>query len=162
MLLSRASRGWGAGVRKQERRSQCPGSSSSRVDQDLDVEASLVAVLLAVVDVLAEHPALDAQLGVQRQVGELQRHKGLLVVRVQQLAIVGVVLQREAAADAVVLDLADFASVLFFLEGHGKSVKLSKKEKKRGNFYFLYFSLSFPLWLEGKRGKQHVRTLLVQ
>lgn len=88
------------------------------------------AVLLAVVDVLAEHPALDAQLGVQRQVGELQRHQGLLVVRVQQLAVVGVVLQREAAADAVILDLTDFAGVLFFLEGRGKPVTILKKNKK--------------------------------
>lgn len=121
---------------------RCSGSSSSRVDQELEVEASLVAVLLAVVDVLAEHPALDAQLGVHRQVGELQRHQGLLVVRVQQLAIVGVVLQREAAADAVVLDLADFASILFFLEGYGKSVMLSKKMISIFFIFLCHFSCS--------------------
>ena len=34
----------------------------------------------------------------------------------QQLAIVGVILQGEAAADTVVLDLPDFTSVLLFLE----------------------------------------------
>lgn len=111
---------------------QCPGGSSSRVDQDLDVEASLVAVLLAVVDVLAKHPALDAQLGVHGQVNELQRHQGLLVVRVQQLAVVGVVLQWEAAADAVVLDLADFAGVLFFLEGHGNVGWVAPTTTKKG------------------------------
>lgn len=116
MLLSRAGAGAGSETGKAL---QCPGGSSSRVDQDLEVEASLVAVLVAVLDVLAEHPALNAQLGVPGQVDELQRHQGLLVVRVQQLAVVGVVLQWEAAADAVVLDLADFAGVLFFLEGHG-------------------------------------------
>lgn len=75
-----------------------------------------MAVLIAVDDVFSEHLALDAQLGVHGQVGEMQRHERLQVLGVQQLAIVRVVLQREAAANAVVLDLADFASVLLFLE----------------------------------------------
>lgn len=83
---------------------------------DLDVKASLVAVLFAVVDVLSEHFALDAQFGVQGQVGELQGHQGLQVVAVQQLAVVRVILHGEAAADAVVLDLPDLAGVLLPLE----------------------------------------------
>lgn len=83
----------------------------------LDVEASLVTVLVAVMDVVPEHFALDAHLRVHGQVGEVQRHQRLQVVGVQQLAVVGVILQGEAAADAVVLDLPDFAGVLLFLEG---------------------------------------------
>lgn len=94
-------------------------SRSRGVNLDLDVKASLVAVLFAVVDVVPEHFALDAQFGVHGQVGELQRHQGLQVVRVQQLAVVRVVLHGEAAADAVVLDIPDFAGVLLFLLGGG-------------------------------------------
>lgn len=84
---------------------------------DLDFEASLVTVLVAVMDVVSEHFALDAQLRVHGQVGEVQCHQRLLVVGVQQFAIVGVILQGEAAADAVVLDLPDFTGVLLFLKG---------------------------------------------
>ena len=83
---------------------------------EFNVKASLVAVLFAVVDVVSEHFALDAQFGVLSQVGELQRHQRLQVVGVQQLAIVRVILHGEAAANAVVPNLPDFASVLLFLE----------------------------------------------
>lgn len=83
---------------------------------ELDFKASLVAVLVAVVDVLPEHLALDAQVGVQGQVGELQRHQRLQVVGVQQLPVVRVILQGEAAADAVVLDLSDLTGILLFLQ----------------------------------------------
>lgn len=160
MLLSRAGAGVGSETGKAL---QCPGGSSSRVDQDLEVEASLVAVLVAVVDVLAEHPALDAQLGVPGQVDELQRHQGLLVVRVQQLAVVGVVLQWEAAADAVVLDLADFAGILFFLEGHGNVGWVApKKKKKKGEGASSWLLLTYCCGRRGKRKTQDVHTLLVQ
>lgn len=84
---------------------------------DLDVKASLVAVLLAIVDVVSEHFALDTQFRVHGQVGELQRHQRLQVLRVQQLAVVGVILEGEAPANTVVLNLPDFTSVLLFLEG---------------------------------------------
>lgn len=83
---------------------------------DLNVKASLVAVLFAVADVVAEHFALNAQLGVHSQIGELQRHQRLQVVGVQQLAIVRVILHGEATANAVVLNLPNFASILLFLE----------------------------------------------
>lgn len=83
---------------------------------ELDLKASLVAVLFAVVDVLAEHFALDAQFGVLSQIGKLQRHQRLQVVGVQQLAVVRVILHGEASANAVVLDLPNFASILLFLE----------------------------------------------
>lgn len=88
---------------------------SYTVDLDLQVKASLVAVLLVVVDVVPKHFALDAQFHVLGQVGELHRHQGLQVMRVQPLPVVRVVLQREAAVYAVVLDLPDFISVLLSL-----------------------------------------------
>lgn len=91
-------------------------SRSRGVNLDLNVKASLVAVLFAVVDVVSEHFALDAQFGVQSQIGELQRHQRLQVVGVQQLAVVRVILHGEAAADTVVFNLSDFASILLFLE----------------------------------------------
>lgn len=47
----------------------------------------------------------------------MQRHQWLQILRVQQLPVVGVILQREPVADAVVLNLPDFASVLLFLGG---------------------------------------------
>lgn len=92
-----------------------------------------MAVLVAVADVVAEHLALDAQLAVHGQVGEMQRHERLQVLGVQQLAVVRVVLQREAAADAVVLDLADFAGVLLFLERceeRGRKKRISKELRR--------------------------------
>lgn len=75
-----------------------------------------MAVLFAVVDVVPEHFALNAQFGVHSQIGKLQRHQGLQVVGVQQLAVVGVILHGEATANTVVLNLPNFASVLLFLE----------------------------------------------
>lgn len=83
---------------------------------DLNVKASHVAVLFAVVDVVSEHFALNAQFGVQSQIGKLQRHQRLQVVGVQQLAIVRVILHGEATANTVVLNLPNFASILLFLE----------------------------------------------
>lgn len=50
------------------------GWRSRVLDVELDVKASLVAVLLVVVDILSVHLALDSQLRVPGQVGELQRH----------------------------------------------------------------------------------------
>lgn len=87
---------------------------------ELNVKASLVAVLFAVVNVVSKHFALDAQFGVPSQVGELQRHQRLQVVRVQQLAVVRVVLHGEAAANTKVLDLPNFASILLFLNEEAK------------------------------------------
>lgn len=157
MLSCRASRGWGGRGSETGKALQCSGSSSSRVDQDLDVEASLVAVLLAVVDVLAKHSALDAQLGVQRQVGELQCHQGLLVLRVQRLAVVGVVLQWEATADAVVLDLTDFASIFFFLEGNGNLVMLSKKKERAISILFILLYSFYSVWkAKGKTARAYL------
>lgn len=112
-----------------------------------------MAVLVAVADVVAEHLALDAQLGVHGQVGEMQRHERLQVLGVQQLAVVRVVLQREAAADAVVLDLADFAGVLLFLDRCEERGRKKKEFQKSS-------SGTLELRLEGRRRKSG--TLLVQ
>lgn len=94
---------------------------------ELNLKASLVAVLVTVVDVVSEHFALDAQFSVVSQVVELQRHQRLQVLRVQQLAVIRVVLQGETAADTVVLDLPNFTSVLLFLEKQTRLVEESGK-----------------------------------
>lgn len=109
----------GGGCRERERGKGSLGKvlRSWGVDCNLNVKASLVAVLFAVVDVVSEHFALDAQFGVESQIGELQRHQRLQVVGLQQLAVVRVILHGEAAADAVVLNLPNFSGVLLFLEG---------------------------------------------
>lgn len=75
----------------------------------------MVAVLLAVVDVGSVCFALDAHLLVPGHVAELDGHQGLQVVGLQQLAVVRVVLQGEAVAQAEVLDLPDLVGVLVSL-----------------------------------------------
>lgn len=75
-----------------------------------------MAVLFAVLNVVSKHFALNAQFGVHGQIGELQRHQGLQVVRVQQLAVVWVILHGEAAANTVILNLPNFPSIFLFLE----------------------------------------------
>lgn len=92
---------------------ECSPRLRSRADCDLNVEASLVAVFLAVANVSSIRLALDAEVLVHGEVGELDGQQGLQVLGVQQLAVVRVVLQREALAQAKVLDLADLALILF-------------------------------------------------
>lgn len=75
----------------------------------------MVAVLLAVVDVGSVCFALDAHLLVPGHVAELDGHQGLQVLGLQQLAVVRVVLQGEALAQAEVLDLPDLVGVLVSL-----------------------------------------------
>lgn len=90
-----------------------------------------MAVLFAVVDVVTEHFALDAQFGVESQIGEVQRHQRLQVVGLQLLAVVRVILHGEAAADAVVLNLPDFAGVLLFLEGRRETKSAIREGTER-------------------------------
>lgn len=76
----------------------------------------MIAVFLAVVDVCSVHFALDAELLIQSEVGKLNGHQRLQVLGVQQFAVVRVVLQREAFAQAIVLDLSNLAFILFSLQ----------------------------------------------
>lgn len=89
----------------------------------------MVAVLLAVVDVLPKYFALGAHLLAHGDVGELDGHQWLQVLGLQLLAVVGVVLQGEALRQAEVLDLPDLVGVLFALRlgGGGR-----KKKKESG------------------------------
>lgn len=93
-------------------RSSCLGS---QVHGELNVKASLIAVLLAVVDVVAVNFALDAELLLQGEVGEVDGHQRLQVSGVQPLAVVGVVLEGETGdpTEPEVLDLSDLAFVFF-------------------------------------------------
>lgn len=91
----------------------------SALNFNLYIKASLEAVLLAVPDVLTERLALDADLSVHGQVGELHGQQGLQVLGLQQLAVVGVVLQGEAgvAAQAEVLHVPNSVLVFVSLAG---------------------------------------------
>lgn len=82
---------------------------------DLNVKASLVAVLFVVSNVFPVDFALDAYVLVHGEVGEMDRHQRLQVVGVQELAVVGVILHGEAATDAVVVDVSQLPSVLLSL-----------------------------------------------
>lgn len=84
-----------------------------------NIKASLEAVLVAVDDVLPVGPALHAHLHVIGQVGELHSHQRLQVLWLQQLPVVGVVLQPEAGIGAhpIVLHRADLVCVLVSLQG---------------------------------------------
>lgn len=88
----------------------------SRADCQLDVEASLVAILVAVLDVCAVRLAFDADLLIQSDVIELNGHQGLQVHGVQQLAVVRVVLERETVANAEVIDLSDLVFIFGSLQ----------------------------------------------
>lgn len=82
----------------------------------------MVAVLLAVLDVLPKYFALDAHLLAHGDVDKLDGHQWLQVLGLQLLAIVGVVLQGEALRHAVVLDLSDLVGILVALEWREKAV----------------------------------------
>lgn len=86
---------------------------------EFNIKASLEAVLVAVDDVLPVGPALHAHFHVVGQVGELHGHQGLQVPWLQQLPVVGVVLQPEAgvATHPIVLHRADLVCVLLSLRG---------------------------------------------
>lgn len=90
-----------------------------------NIKASLEAVFVAVQDVLPVGPAFHAHLHVVGQVGELHGHQRLQVPRLQELAIVGVVLQAKArvAAHPVVLHGAYFVSILLSLGRQEKEDK---------------------------------------
>lgn len=108
-------------------------------------------------DVVSKHFALDAHLRVCGQVGEVQRHQRLQVVGVQQFAIVGVILQGEAAADAIVLDLPDFTGVLLFLEGTNVWSYIKGRDK---HDYFSGQRIFTAVWGK-KRKEKEKKTYLV-
>lgn len=93
-----------------------------------NIKASLEAVFIAVLDVLPIGPAFHAHLHVVGQVGELHSHQRLQVPRLQELAIVGVVLKGKArvAAHPVVLHCAYFVCILLSLEvGKGRTMTIT-------------------------------------
>lgn len=104
---------------------ECSSLLRSRADCQLDIETSLVAVFLAVVDVWSVCFALHAQLRVQSEVGELDGDQRLEVLGLQLLAVVRIVLQREAFAQAKVLDLANLAFILFSLQTHTLNLSIN-------------------------------------
>lgn len=93
-----------------------------------NIKASLEAVFVAVLDVLPVGPAFHTHLNVVCQVGELHGHQRLQVPRLQELAIVGVVLKGKArvAAHPVVLHCAYFVCILLSLEvGKGRTMTIT-------------------------------------
>lgn len=93
----------------------CLQSAASYVK--FNIKASLEAVFVAVLDVLPVGPAFHAHFHVVGQVGELHCHQWLQVPRLQELAVVRVVLQGKArvASHAVVLHCAYFVCIFFSL-----------------------------------------------
>lgn len=65
---------------------------SSDLDQNFHFKTSLVAVLVIVFNVLAISLALYTELTANCEVGKLNCHKGLEVLGLQQLSVIGVVL----------------------------------------------------------------------
>lgn len=90
---------------------------SAAFNVKFNIKASLEAVFVAVLDVLPVGLALHAHLHVVGQVGELHGHQRLQVPRLQELPVVGVVLQGKArvAAHPVVIHCADFVCVFLSL-----------------------------------------------
>jgi len=82
---------------------------------ELNVKASLVAVLFVVVNVVPVDFALNAYVLVQGQVGEMDGHQRLQVLGVQELAVVGVILHGKPTTDAVVVDPSQLPNVLLSL-----------------------------------------------
>lgn len=95
---------------------ECSSWLRSRVDCQLNIKTSLVAILIAVLDVFSICFALDADLLIPRHVRKLNGHQRLQVVRMQQFAVVGVVLERKTFAHAEVLDLSNLVTILFSLQ----------------------------------------------
>lgn len=91
---------------------------SAAFNVKFNIKASLEAVFVAVLDVLPVGLALHAHLHVVGQVGELHGHQRLQVPRLQELPVVGVVLQGKArvAAHPVVIHCADFVCVFLSLK----------------------------------------------
>lgn len=111
--MARRRRGRGGGRRGKE---LCLQSAAFYVK--FNIKASLEAVFVAVLDVLPVGPALHAHLHVVGQVGELHGHQRLQVPRLQELPVVGVVLEGKArvAAHPVVLHCANFVCVFLSLK----------------------------------------------
>jgi len=90
----------------------------------------LVAIFLAIVNVLAVDFALDADLLVPGEVGKLNGHQRLEVIGVEQLPVIGVIQEGESAIHAKVLDLAHLPFVLLSLvcamNGDGSGVEFGQ------------------------------------
>lgn len=86
------------------------------------IKASLKTVFLAVPDVLAVRLTLDADFCVRGKVGELHGQQGLQVLGLQELAVVGVILQGKTgvAAQAEILHVSNFILIFVSLKTRGK------------------------------------------
>lgn len=86
------------------------------------IKASLKTVFLAVPDVLAVRLTLDADFCVRGKVGELHSQQGLQVLGLQELAVVGVILQGKTgvAAQAEILHVSNFILIFVSLKTRGK------------------------------------------
>lgn len=76
----------------------------------------LVAILVTVQYVLTIYSALDTNLLVYGYVHELNGHQRLQIVWVQELAIVRIILEREASSNAKVCHLPKQIIFFFFLQ----------------------------------------------
>lgn len=90
----------------------------SALNFNLYIKASLKTVFLTVPNVLPIRLTLNANLSVQSEVGELHGQQGLQVPGLQELAVVGIILQRETgvATQAKILHVPDFILVFVSLK----------------------------------------------